>query len=174
MKLNKKNKILLLGFMVALYLCYTFSISKTIFYYKEYQAKKELLATVDISADLFHQLKQKEKKIDQLLSKYNVSYDDSFQNNLLKRLSIYATSNNVKIIDFKEPHLTTKNNILTSSYQFSLQGSFKCLISIINKIENNPNLGQVKHLNFIKKRNFKTNTDDLFLDIILQKTKEIK
>jgi hypothetical protein len=92
----------------------------------------------------------------------------------LKQLSHYANSHHVKIIDFKEPHHTTKNNILTSSYQFSLQGSFKDFISIINKIENNPNLGQVKHLNFIKKRNLKTNTDDLFLDIILQKTKEIK
>lgn len=174
MTLNKKNKILILGFFIALYLCYSLSISKTIFYYKEYNTKKELLSNVEVSEDFYYQLKQKEKNIDLLLSKYNVSYDDSFQNNLLKRLSIYVASYNVKIIDFKEPHHTTKNNILTSSYFFSLQGSFKGCISIVNKIENNPNLGQVKHLNFIKKRNFKTNTEDLYLDIILQKTKEIK
>ena len=92
----------------------------------------------------------------------------------MKQLSHYANSHPVKIIDFKEPHHTTKNSIITSSYLFSLEGSFKGCLSIINKIEKNPNLGQVKHLNFIKKRNFKTNTDALFLDIILQKTKEIK
>jgi hypothetical protein len=168
MKLNKKNKLLLLGFVIAIYICYSFAISNTITYYNEYQSKKEITDNLDITPDLLGKLHQKEKQLDQFLSKYNVS--ESYQSDLLKHLTTYSNQSNLKIIDFKEPHIIKENNATTSSYIFSIQGGFNGCLLLINKIENNPALGEIKHIQFLKKRNYKSNLDELFVEVVLQKT----
>lgn len=171
MTLNRKNKILILGFLLALYICYSFAISNTISYYKEYCAKSILITENNNSPKLAFQLGQTEKQLDLVLSQYNIKTSESFQNDLLKQLNNYCDTFHLKIIDFKEPHSITQKQFITTSYIFSVEGSFNGCISLLNKIENNPSLGSIKHLNFIKKRNFKTNADQLFAEVILQKNK---
>jgi len=174
MKLNQKNKLLLLGFVIALYICYSFAISNTIKYFKEYQSKNELITENTATPKLAFQLHQKENQLDNLLSQYNISTSESFQNDLLKQLNSFCNIHHLKIIDFKEPHIITDKSFVSSSYIFSLEGSYNGCLSLLNKIENNPNLGNIKHLNFIKKKNFKTNTDELFVEVILQKNSGVK
>lgn len=169
MKLNQKNKLLLLGFLLALYICYSFAIAKTIKYYKEYQSKNKLITENTATPKLAFQLHQKENQLDQLLSQYNISTSESFQNDLLKQLNNLCSSHHLKIIDFKEPHIVSDKGFTCNSYVFSLEGSYNNCLSLLNKIENSPNLGSIKHLNFIKKKNFKTNTDQLFVEVVLQK-----
>lgn len=169
MKLNQKNKLLLLGFLLALYICYSFAIAKTIKYYKEYQSKNKLITENTATPKLAFQLHQKENQLDNLLSQYNVSSSESFQNDLLKQLNNFCDSHHLKITDFKEPHITSNKEFKNSSYIFTLEGSFNQSLTLLNKIENSPNLGSIKHLNFIKKKNFKTNTDQLFVEVVLQK-----
>lgn len=169
MKLNKKNKILLGGFGIALYCCYALAISNTIQYYKEYQSKNQLITDNTITPKLNYQLHQKENQLDAILSQYKVSTSESFQNDLLKQLNNYAAAYHLKIVDFQEPHIVTEKNATSSSYIFSLEGPFNGCLSLLNKIENNSNLGSIKHLNFIKKRNFKTNVDQLFVEVILER-----
>ncbi|KDN55713.1 hypothetical protein [Flavobacterium seoulense] len=169
MKLNKKNKFLLFGFAFALYICYAFAISNTIKYYKEYHSKEELITDNSSSPKLAYQLHQKENQLDELLSQYNITTSESFQNDLLKQLNNFCNIHHLKVIDFKEPHIVTDKGFVNSSYIFSLEGSYNGCLSLLNKIENSPNLGSIKHLNFIKKKNFKTNVDQLFVEVILQK-----
>jgi hypothetical protein len=171
MKLNKKNKILVFSFIVVLYLCYYFAIVKTIHYYREYLSIKETINLFDSNPNLLNQLLQKEKQLSNYLSKYNLS--ESYQNDLLKQLNLYSIQYNQKIIDFKEPHNFQDKETTISSYSFSLQGSFNGALMLINKIENNPALGNVKHISFVKKRNYKSNTDELFTEVILQKINSI-
>lgn len=40
-------------------------------------------------------------------------------------------------------------------------------------MENNPALGAMKHLNFTRRKNYKTNTDQLFVEFIMQTNKGI-
>ena len=65
----------------------------------------------------------------------------------------------------------TEKDFTTTSYIFSLEGSFNGCLALLNKMENNATLGSIKHLNFTKKRNFKTNADQLFVEVIMQKNK---
>lgn len=171
MKLNRKNKLLLLGFLVALYICYSFAISNTITYYKEYRSKSEMIIDNNNTPKLANQLCQKEKQLDVLLSRYNITASESFQNDLLKQLTAYSDSYHLKIIDFKEPHVISEKGFTATSYIFSLEGSFNGCLALINKMENNPTLGSIKHLTFTKKRNYKTNVDQLFVEVIMQKNK---
>ena len=120
---------------------------------------------------LAHQLRLKEKQLDILLSRYNITTSESFQNDLLKQLTAYGDSYHLKIIDFKEPHNITTKGLTTTCYVFSLEGSFNGCLALLNKMENNPTLGRIKHLNFAKKRNYKTNADQLFVEVIMQKNK---
>ena len=173
MTLNRKNKILILGFLLALYFCYSFAIENTIIYYEEYCSKSEMITNNTSSPKLALQLHQKEKKLDLLASHYNITTSESFQNDLLKQLNAYSDLYHLKIIDFKEPHIISKKGLVITSYIFSLEGSFNGCLAILNKVENNPSLGSIKHLNFTKKRNFKTNTDHLFVEVILTKNGRI-
>ena len=173
MNLNKKNKLLIAGFCLVLYICYSFAISNTLQYYSEYKNKQQEIAADSDMPKLVAQLIQKEKQLDQVLSSYDVNMSDSFQNDLLKQLTSYSDSYHLKITDFKEPHIISQKGFTTTSYAFSLEGSFNGCLAVLNKIENNPMLGNIKHINFIKKRNYKTNTDQLFVEVIIQKNKGV-
>ena len=47
MKLNRKNKVLILGIVLSLYLSYSLAIKKTIVYYKEYKSNNELISNLN-------------------------------------------------------------------------------------------------------------------------------
>jgi hypothetical protein len=173
MRLNRKNKMLLFGFFIALYICYAFAISNTITFYQEYQSKNELIAGNSDFPKWEHQLLLKEKQLDLALSQYSISDSESFQNELLKQLNVYGDTYHLKIIDFKEPHIISEKGLTSASYIYSLEGSFNGCLSLINKIENNPSFGSIKHLNFTKKRNYKTNTDYLIVEVIIQKNRNL-
>lgn len=59
MKLNKKNKLLVIGFVLVLYICYSFAISNTITYYKEYKDKEEQIVNDSNMPHLVGRLIQK-------------------------------------------------------------------------------------------------------------------
>lgn len=173
MKLNNKNKLLIVCFLSVLYLCYSFAVSNTINYYNEYKNKQDEINSDSGMPKLVGQLIQKEKQLDQVLANHNVNVSESFQNELLKQLTSYSENYHVKIVDFQEPHVVSQKGFNTTSYIFSLEGSFNGCLALLNKIENNLSLGNIKHLNFIKTRNFKTNMDQLNVEVLLQKNQGI-
>lgn len=167
MKLNRKNKLLICGLLLGLYLCYSFAFSKTYYYYKSYVFNQEIMNNNNPAEELAR-LTMKEKQINQWLNKNNfVSF--SFQNQLLKELNHLSKIYNLKIVSFEEPHVFIEGESSILSYKFSIEGSFNNVIAMINKIENKPYLGVVKHVNTIKKINYKTNNNYLITTIIIQK-----
>ena len=174
MKLNRKNKILIFGFFITLYLCYAFAFSNTIEYYHQYKSQKELIDANLNDPAIMQQLIAKEKQLTKILGQYSTADKESFQNDLLKQLSVLSNKYNIKIVDFKEPHVYTDKNIKSYSYSFSLEGSFNGMLLLVNNLENNASLGYIKHISFIKKKNYKTNSDYLTGEIILQKNQSLK
>ncbi len=174
MKLNRKNKLLLLGLIVMLYICYAFAFSNTIGYYTEYRAKNELAENAVNTPALLQQLTIREKQLDTILNQYSIAEGESFQNELLKKITSLSSRYNLKITDFKEPHIFISNDIKTSSYIFTLEGSYNGMLLLINDVENDITLGAVKHISFIKHRNYRNNTDYLTGEIILQKNETVK
>ncbi|RDI06672.1 general secretion pathway protein [Flavobacterium sp. AG291] len=170
MKLNKKNKILLAGLVVGFYICYAFAISKTLHYYNHFKEQEQLLSQDFNNPQMLQKLVQKDRQLNTVLSQYNFNSNDSFQNQLLKMLTRSSRDNNLRIIDFQEPHTITQNEVVTTSYIFSLEGNYNSMLLLLNDIENNPSWGIIKHTDFVKKKNYKTNSDYLTLEVILQKT----
>ncbi|CAD0005759.1 general secretion pathway protein [Flavobacterium salmonis] len=169
MRLNNKNKLLIVGFLLVLYLCYSFAISNTINYYKEYKNKQEEITADSNMPKLLKQLIQKEKQLDHILANYDINVSESFQNDLLRQLTSYGDNYQLKIVDFQQPHIISQKGFTTTSYIFSLEGSFNGCLALLNNIENNRSMGNIKYLNFIKTRNFKTNIDQLTVEVIIEK-----
>jgi hypothetical protein len=78
----------------------------------------------------------------------------------------------LKVIDFKEPHIIASKGLTTTSYIFSLEGSFNGCLALINKIENNVTLGSIKHIDFIKTRDYKSNRDLLSMEVVLVRSRD--
>ena len=169
MKLNRKNKILIAGLVLSLYICYAFAFSNTISYYSTYTSQKEIVENSIVSPGQLQKLVVREKMLTESLSQYTGVTGASFQNTLLKELSTYSQQHGLKIIDFKEPHRFTEKDLVTTSYTFSLEGSFNGILLLVSQVENNPALGFVRSLTFIKKRNYKTGSDYLTAEVILQR-----
>ncbi len=174
MKLNRKNKILIAGFFVSLYVCYTYAFSNTLDYYRKYAENLYLEQSAVNNSSAVQQLSFKEKQLDKLLDEKNTATGNSFQNVLLKQITSLSAIHNLKIVQFAEPVIHTDKNSKTYTYTISLQGSFNGMLMLINALENKAMVGIVKNVNFIKQRNYKTNSDYLTCTIILQRTESIK
>ena len=113
------------------------------------------------------QLIQKEKQLDNILSQQSLKTSISEQNDLLKFLSVQSNLCNVRIVEFNEPYFFKSNNSIELNYVFTLQGSYNGIVLLLNQIENQSGIGYIRHVDFVKKRNFKSNLDELFAEIIL-------
>lgn len=170
MRLDNRNKFLVAGLIAALWLCYNFAIANTVEYYSKYSVKADIVrGSANQPAEL-RTLTHREKQLDVMLEFYNADTGNSFQNGLLKELSVLSEKEGLSIVAFQQPHNYREKGIHTTSYLFSLKGSFNGILRVVNTIENNTSLGFIKHIAFIKKKNYKTNTQYLVADIILQKT----
>jgi len=167
MKLDRKNKTLLLGAVIVLYICYKYAISNTLFYYSEYGALKEKLTQNNISPSHLTQLKKKEFELDRLLSKYSVG-NGNFQNSLLTHINKNCRKYNLRVVGFEEPYIFTNYNITSSTYQFTVEGSFNGSLLLLNSIENASTFGVIQHVDFNKKRNYKNNSETVFTTFLLQ------
>lgn len=168
MKLNPKNKLLLLFSLIALIVCYFFSISKTIYYYNFYTQQNVLLAKKSNSPEYYSQLLAKDKKYNALLKTFHFN-SELFQNELLKHLAFHSEKLNLKILEFEQPHIFSDNSTLISSYKFSVEGNFNSIIKLINTIENKHTLGSIKHVSIQKKINYKTSQEYLSATILIQR-----
>lgn len=174
MKLNKKNKLLCLGFFMSLFLCYNFAVSKTVYYVNEYIIKSKSANNNTNNPATLAQLNNKEKEIDKWLLENGNYSSTNFQNSLLKQVNIYSELYHLKIIDFQTPHVFSKKQTSITSYSFSLEGNFNSVLKLLNKFENQPNLGQIKHVGTLKKTNYKNNQDYLVTTIIVEKIENLK
>ncbi|WP_418637453.1 hypothetical protein [Winogradskyella sp.] len=168
MEAKLKNKLLVLGVLLALFIVYRFAITNTIEAQKtvrELNQEKGLLKNI---SNKISNLKEKEAQLDAVLKKKNISINNSFQQTLLQNLSSFAKQNNLQIIAFNEPHIFNSRITELHTYSFEIKGNFNSLLKMVNHLEN-LQLGQLISIKFEKKKNFKTNIIDLSCKVLLQK-----
>lgn len=162
-----KNIILLVGFLLALILCYQLAISKTVALKKEYNTLKQEEALFENTPKQVSLLKQKQKHYDSLLNKYQIK-ESSIQNNLLKTINTFADSSNIKVIGFLEPHIINQNDLKINTYQFTLEGDYNAIIKLIYRLEQDTKFGEITNLHFEKKKNFRTGKHFLQASVLLK------
>lgn len=163
---KQKNILLILGFVLALVLCYTLAVSKTLEQKKQYNVLKKQEILFKNAPKQLSLLKQKEVYYDSLLTKYQLD-GSSIQNNLLKTINTFANSNDLKVISFLEPHTITKNDLTIKTYEFVLEGEYNNISQLIHQLEQRTKFGEVVNLHFEKKKNFRTGSYFLEATVLL-------
>jgi hypothetical protein len=164
---KNKNMLLLLLFLLALLLCYKLAIFNTLAFRKEYLSlKKEEQLFKNIPQQLAL-LTKKEMYLDSVLKKWDMN-NSTMENNLLRVVNKQAAQNNIKVIDFNAPHISSES-VLT--YIFTLEGSYVSLVKIIHDLENKRNFGSISHLSLEKKRHYRSKKNYLQALVFLEQIK---
>lgn len=162
-----KNILLMIGFVLALLICYHWAIGKTLDLKKQHESLKKQEALFGDTPRQMSILKQKEAYYKGLLDKYQLN-GSSVQNNLLKTINSYSDSSGIRVVSFMEPHVIENNNLKISTYQFSLEGDFNHILELIHLLEQKTKFGEIINLYFEKKKNFKTGKQYLQAHVLLK------
>jgi len=162
-----KNILLLLGFLLALILCYQLAISKTFILKNEYNSLKQQQALFINTPKQLSLLKQKQKYYDSLLTKFQLG-GSSIQNSLLKTINTFAKDNDLKVIRFLEPHVINRNDLTIKTYGFTLEGNYNAILQLTHKLEQETKFGEIINLHFEKKKNFRTGKYYLQAKVLLK------
>lgn len=164
---KQKNIALILGFVVVLLLCYQFALKNTFEQrrlYKQLQTQELLFKNTPQQLSL---LNQKERHYDSLLQKYQLD-GSSIQNNLLKTINNYAEVHDVKVISFLEPHVIAQNDLNVKTYDFTLEGDYNTINQFIYQLEQHTKYGEIIHIEFNKKKHYKTGRHYLQARVLLK------
>lgn len=155
MSKKQKNIVLIIGFALALIVCYQLAVSKTLQQKEQFNALSKEAILFKNAPKQLSLLKQKKVYYDSLLTKYQLD-GSSIQNNLLKVINTFANANNLKVISFLEPHTISKNDLLIMTYEFVIEGDYNAINKLIYQLEQETKFGEVINLHFEKKKNFRT------------------
>lgn len=171
MKLNNKNKILILTSMLFIIIAYKTAISKTFYYYISYKNINELLKNSEKEKKVLGFLYAKNKKLDLILNNNNSANNlINHQNYLLKTISNLCDNHKVKIINFEEPEILSTEKEKITHYKFSIEGNFNDVLIFLNKLENKPFIGKVLHFSTEKKIDYKENRHRIMSTIVIERT----
>lgn len=173
MNLKQKNGLLLFGFLLLVWIAYVFSFSKTIEAMQNYNILKHENELFASASQNINNLKQEVNYYNAKLSEYQISSESSFQNNLLNTLNDFSQKNQLKIINFKDPHrFQIDNNALQETYTFTVESDFNSIVSLIYSLEQHHKFGKIISVGFEKERNYKTQKDYLLCTVFLQKVSQ--
>lgn len=167
MKQKTKNIYLVCSFALLFVIAYQYSFSNTISAKKDYDSLKKETVAFDNMPMQLAVLKQKEKYYDSLLTIYKLK-DNSIQNSLLKTINSYTDAKDIKISNFVEPHQIEQGDSKINTYQFTLEGDYNSILTLIHQLEQNTKFGEVINLNFEKKKNYKTGKYYLQTHVLLR------
>jgi hypothetical protein len=92
----------------------------------------------------------------------------ALQNSMLRTINTYAEANKLKVIGFIEPHKIAQNDLTINTYQFTLEGDYNAIITLIHQLEQNTKFGEIINLNFKKLKNHKTGEFYLQAGVLLK------
>ncbi len=167
---KNKNIALIIGLILVLFVAYQYGFAKTVALRKEVSKLQDQKEAYQSAPTQLAALANKEKQLDEILKKNNVE-GNSLQNNILKVLNTLSADSEFAIIAFEEPHsyLDESSQKTATTYNFTLQGDYTSLINVVYALEQTYSFGNVIHVSFEKKKNFRTGKSFLQCQVLLQR-----
>tara|TARA_B100000949_G_scaffold229706_1_gene239032 strand:- start:1087 stop:1599 length:513 start_codon:yes stop_codon:yes gene_type:complete len=151
MQLDKRNKLLIGGFVLGLLVCYQLAIKKTLALRSRYLKETEQREQAKDIPEKLADLRKKEIQLDTRFGQLNLG-STNVQNELLHFLNEQGSQHSVKIMDFKAPHVVSEDNTTTRTYRFVLEGQFTNILKVAHGLETKANFGGITHMAFEKQR----------------------
>ena len=162
-----KNIILVIGFSLSVIVAYNFAFSKTLAIKSRINSIESQLKSLEYSAFVLVNLEQREQFVDSILNTNNMK-DSSVQNYLLEFLNTKSESVDFTILEFKEPHVFSQNGATTTSYRFTLEGSYEEIEQVLYSLEQEYNFGRIAHVHFEKKKDYRKGKNYLECFVIIE------
>ncbi|WP_299334894.1 type 4a pilus biogenesis protein PilO [uncultured Psychroserpens sp.] len=162
-----KNVLLIIALVLLAAIAYRYAIVNTLELKREYKRLGQDVDLLENMPSKLSSLKQRKIYHDSLLTRYQLG-ESSIQNSMLNTINTFAISNNLKVVEFIEPHKVAKNDLIVNTYQFSLEGHYNDMISLIHKLEQQTKFGEFINLNFKKYKNYKTGKSYLQVNVLLR------
>ena len=162
-----KNKLLVGGFVILLFLCYKFAIANTFALKSEHSKLSKEQKIFENTPKQIAILKKKEQYYDSLLTKYKIG-GTSLQNNLLNTVTSFSKDHNLKVVAFSEPHVFSEKSLIINTYSFTVEGHFNNILQLIYTLEQHTKYGEVISVSYEKKKNYRTGKSYLQAKIVLQ------
>ena len=168
---KKKNKLIIIVAVLALYLIYAFAIKKTMASHSEY-TKAESQIELAVSAPLMAaQLEKQLLQMDSKIGKQNKNGQNTEQA-LLELITNYCQNNHSVLREFPETTVAQQGNLFIETNLFVVEGDFSSLINLVYLLEQKNKLGKIASVRYQLKKDFKTKEMALTAIIYLQNVKQ--
>ena len=168
MTIKQKNRALLIGLAVLLFVAYQFSFKKTFELKDTINRLTADKVQLDNAGGRLQFLQQQNAYLDSILQSNDLSANQTFEQNLLQKVNRLREAHKVKLLSLTEPHKYQADGAIVESYTLEVKGDFRNLMLFSNELEKQ-RLGKFASVDFEKKRNYKTRRNELICRIILQR-----
>jgi len=155
------------GIVVISWLSYKLAFAKTWKTYKEYKNLTEQIVLAEQLPKQQQLLSLKKQHYDSIMHHLDIG-NSAIHNKLLHVITTQAKEHKVAIMNFNEPHYHTQDEVQIYTFAFDIQGSFTNTLQLIYALEQKGNFGEIVHLNFYKKRDYKRKKNNLIAKVYLQ------
>lgn len=169
MKINNKYRLLILGigFFITLWVCYIFALKKTQIQRVQYSSLRGQLESFEKVSGQLSVLQARESQYDSILRLKYIG-TESLQNALLKVLNHQVSKHQISLIDFNRPHEIKTSQYIIKTYTFDLKGKYTSILKTVHYLEEHGGFGDVVHLDFNTRQNYKTRKKSLEARVFLQ------
>jgi len=143
---RKKLKALWIGALLMIFVCYSFSFSKTIQQYKIYRQSKNILSDGNEGYDILS-LEQKNRVLNEVVDQYILDTADNSKN-LLSIVARLCNENEVILKEYKPTTFTVPDSIRLLTRSLVLEGTFKNCLKLVYSLETQSKIGHVSSLLF--------------------------
>ena len=155
MKLENKNKLLLLGVGLTLFLSYHLAIRNTISVLEEFKINQSRRENMASFPHALAATRDKEKALQDQLAQMDLA-STSFQTDLLRVLNKASANNNVQIVNLRSPHKIIYQRDTIATYIFDLEGNYSDILKTLSILEKKKSYGIINHLAFEKKKDYRS------------------
>lgn len=168
---KKKNQLLIIVSVLALYLVYAFAVKKTITTYSEYTKAEEQIGLAANAPVMAAQLENQLFQMDSKIGKQNINGQNTEQA-LLELITNYCQNNHAVLREFPETTIAKQGDMFIETNLFVVEGEFASLINLVYILEQKNRLGKIASVRYQLKKDFKTKEMTLTAAIYLQNVKQ--
>lgn len=168
---RKKKQLLIVLLVLLVFLSYKRIIKNSFRQIVNYNSKtSDNFEEEDINTAI-HSLKQKIKKLDDVLGEED--FDQNFiQQDILEFLSVKANNNKIDIVKVDAPHFFYENDYLMVSNTFTIKGNYNALAKTVKEIESEFKKSKLNSVSYYKKKNYSRKKEELYVRLFFQNFKK--
>lgn len=161
----------LVGFILLFMASYKKTFKHTIQAKKELSLVEKKLSNNENSLSALYNLKNEISNLNKTIGGQTKN-PEQVQQKLLDFIS--RNDHDVNIVSIEDVHLFSDNEFLIYTNQIELEGTYSSLINVLYEIEKEFRNSRVASVQLYSKKNYRTNTKNLFLKIIFQNYENTK